>query len=83
MSAADVAELARDLGTLLRGGTVQQRKAPFRVLVKELRAMSSEEILLTNKIPALVRAPDGQVDLAGGCVNSLPLLDELRRRATA
>ncbi len=42
------------------GGTVQQREALFRLLVKELRVMSREEILPTYKIPALVRAPEGQ-----------------------
>jgi site-specific DNA recombinase len=64
-SAVDVAEWARNLGTLLRAGTAQQRKALFRLLVKELRVMSREEILPTYKIPALVRAPEGQVGLAG------------------
>ncbi|MFB3737916.1 MAG: recombinase family protein, partial [Candidatus Velamenicoccus archaeovorus] len=61
-SALDVAEWAKDLGTLLRAGTVQQRKALFRLLVKELRVMSREEILPTYKVPALVRVPEGQVD---------------------
>ncbi len=64
-SAVDVAEWARELGTLLRAGTVQQRKALFRLLVKELRVMSREEILPTYKIPALVRAPEGQVETTG------------------
>jgi hypothetical protein len=58
-SAVDVAEWGKDLGTLLRAGTAQQRKALFRLLVKELRVMSREEILPTYKIPALVRAPEG------------------------
>jgi site-specific DNA recombinase len=64
-SAFDVTKWARDLGTLLRAGTSQQRKALFRLLVKELRAMSREEILPTYKIPALVRAPEGQVEVSG------------------
>jgi len=64
-SAVDVTEWATDLGTLLRSGTPQQRKALFRLLVKELRVMSREEILPTYKIPALVRAPEGQVDPRG------------------
>jgi site-specific DNA recombinase len=64
-SAADVAEWAGDLGVLLRAGTAQQRKALFRLLVRELRVMSREEILPTYKIPALVRAPEGQVDPRG------------------
>ena len=64
-SATDVAEWARDLGTLLRAGTAQQRKALFRLLVKELRVMSREEIRPTYKIPALVRAPEGQVETSG------------------
>jgi len=59
-SAPDVAEWARDLGTLLRAGSAQQRKALFRLLVKELRVMSREEIRPTYKIPALVRAPEGR-----------------------
>ena len=58
-NAVDVAEWARDLGTLLRSGSPQQRKALFRLLVKELRVMSREDILPTYKIPALVRAPEG------------------------
>jgi hypothetical protein len=33
----------------------------MRLLVKELRVMSREEIRPTYKIPALVRAPEGQV----------------------
>ena len=82
-SAVDVSEWARDLGTLLRSGTPQQRKALFRVLVKELRVMSRERILPTYKIPALVRAPEGQVDLAGRCVNRLPLLQRLQNHAAA
>jgi hypothetical protein len=82
-SALDVAEWARDLGTLLRSGTPQQRKALFRLLVKELRVMSREEILPTYKIPALVRAPEDQVDLAGRCVNRLSLFEELRRQTAA
>jgi hypothetical protein len=63
-SAVDVAEWAKDLGVLLRAGTVQQRKALFRLLVKELR-VSREEILPTYKIPALVRAPEGQAEVSG------------------
>jgi site-specific DNA recombinase len=69
-SPVDVAEWAKDLGTLLRAGTVQQRKALFRLLVKELRVVSRDEILPTYKIPALVRAPEGQVDLGGRYSNS-------------
>jgi site-specific DNA recombinase len=61
-SAVDVVEWSRDLGRLLRAGTTPQRKALLRLLVKELRVMSREEILPTYKIPALVRAPEGQVD---------------------
>jgi site-specific DNA recombinase len=64
-SAVEVAEWARDLGTFLRAGTAQQRKALFRLLVRELRVMSKDEILPTYKIPALVRAPEGQVDPRG------------------
>jgi hypothetical protein len=61
----DVAEWARDLGTLLRAGTAQQRKALFRLLVKELRVVSREAIRPTYKIPALVRASEGQVETSG------------------
>jgi hypothetical protein len=64
-SAVDVADWARDLGTLLRTGTAQQRKAMFRLLLKELRVMSRDEILPTYKIPALVRAPEDQVEVRG------------------
>jgi hypothetical protein len=63
--AVDVTQWAKDLGTLLRAGTVQQRKALFRLLVKELRVMSREEILPTYKMAALVRAPEGQVEAIG------------------
>ena len=55
----------RDLGTLLRAGTVQQRKALFRLLVKQPCVMSREEIVPTYTIPALVRAPEGQVEVSG------------------
>ncbi len=65
LSAVDVVEWADNLGTLLRAGTAQQRKALLRLLVKELRVMSSDEIVPTYKIPALVRAPEGQVDHPG------------------
>ncbi len=65
LSPIDVTEWARDLGALLRAGSAQQRKAVFRLLVKELRVMSREEIRPTYRVPALVRAPDGQVDLRG------------------
>jgi len=57
----DVAEWARDLRLLVGSATPQQRKALIRLLVKELRVMSRKEILPTYKIPALVRAPEGQV----------------------
>jgi hypothetical protein len=40
----------------------QQKKALMRLRVKELCVMSRKEILPTYKIPALVRAPEGQVD---------------------
>jgi len=74
-SAVDVAEWAKHLGTLLRAGTAQQRKALFRLLVKELRVMSREEILPTYKIPAMVRAPEGQVDPRGCYSNSRQSLE--------
>ena len=49
--------------------------------MKELRVMSREEILSAYKIPVLVRAPEGQVDLAGRSVNRLPFLEALRCQA--
>jgi hypothetical protein len=61
--------------------TPKQRKALIRLLIKELRVMSRKEILPTYKIPALVRAPGGQVDLAGRCVNHLPLLLGLQNQS--
>jgi len=64
-SADDVAEWARDIQLLFKGGTPQQKKALIRLLVKELRVMSRKEITPTYKIPALVRAPEGQVVLTG------------------
>jgi hypothetical protein len=60
-SADDVAEWARDIQLLFKGATPQQKKALIRLLVKELRVMSRKEIRPTYKIPALVRAPEGQV----------------------
>jgi hypothetical protein len=60
-----VAEWARDLGVLIGSATPQQRKALIRLLIKELRVTSRKEILPTYKIPALVRAPEGQVVPAG------------------
>ncbi len=64
-TAGDVAEWARNLQLLIQSGTPQQRKALVRLLVKELRVMSRQDILPTYKIPALVRAPEGQVVLTG------------------
>jgi hypothetical protein len=46
---------------LIGSATPQQRKALIRLLIKELRVMSRKETLPTYKIPALVRAPEGQV----------------------
>jgi site-specific DNA recombinase len=63
--AEDVAEWAKDLPYLLSNGTAQQRKALLRKLIKELRVMSKSEIRPTYKIPALVRAPLGQVERSG------------------
>lgn len=82
-TADDVAEWARDLRLLFESATPQQKKALIRLLVKELRVMSRSEIRPTYKLPALVRAPEGQVDLAGGCVNRLPLLRALQNRVAA
>ena len=73
-SAVDVAAWAKDLGVFLRAGSAQQRKALLRLLVKELCVMSRAEILPTYKIPALVRAPDGQVVLIERCANRTQLL---------
>ena len=60
-TADDVAEWARDLRLLFQGATAQQKKALIRLLVKEVRVMSRKDIRPTYKIPALVRAPEGQV----------------------
>jgi site-specific DNA recombinase len=64
-SADDIAQWAKDLDTLLRSGSAQQRKSLMRILIKELRVIGRESILPTYKIPALVRAPEGQVELSG------------------
>jgi hypothetical protein len=48
---------------LIEGPTPQQKKALIRLLVKELRVASREEIMPTYKVPSLVRAPEGRVDL--------------------
>jgi len=64
-SACDIAEWATDLDTLLRAGSAQQRKALMRLLVKELRVMSRDEILPTYRVPPVVRAPSGQVEVRG------------------
>ena len=64
-TADEIAEWAVELETILRTGSAQQRKALMRMLIKELRVMSRELILPTYKIPALVRAPEGLVELRG------------------
>ncbi len=64
-TAADVATWAKDLDSLLRSGSAQQRKSLMHILIKDLRVMGRELILPTYKIPALVRAPDDQVELNG------------------
>lgn len=64
LGAEDVAEWAKDLPSLLSNGTAQQRKALLRKLIKELR-VGRTEIEPTYKIPALVRAPSGQVEPIG------------------
>jgi hypothetical protein len=62
VTADDIAQWAKELDALLRAGSAQQRKSLMRILIKELRVMGRELILPTYKIPALVRAPEGQVD---------------------
>ena len=57
--------MAQDLPGMLLAGSAQQRKALLRKLIKELRVMSRDEIVPTYKIPALVRAPMGQVEPRG------------------
>lgn len=61
-TAEELAKLAQELPGLLLAGSAQQRKALLRKLIKELRVMSRDEIVPTYKIPALVRAPMGQVE---------------------
>lgn len=78
--AEDVAEGAKDLPYLLSNGTAQ---AFLRKLIKELRVMSKSEILPTYKIPALVRAPSGQVEVGGHYQNQFPVLNELLDRIAA
>jgi site-specific DNA recombinase len=76
-TAEDVAQWAEDLDTLLRSGSAQQRKSLMRILIKELRVMGRELILPTYKVPALVRAPDGQVELRGRYSNFIARLESL------
>jgi hypothetical protein len=61
---------------LLEAATPQQRKALMRLLVKEIRVMSREEIWPTYKLPGLVRAPQGHVVLTDRCANR-PILAAL------
>lgn len=65
LTAGDLAKWAQDLPGLLLAGSAQQRKALLRKLIKELRVISRDEIVPTYKIPTLVRAPMGQVELRG------------------
>ena len=37
----------------------------MRLLVKELRVMSRDEILPMYRVPPVVRAPNGQVEVSG------------------
>jgi site-specific DNA recombinase len=60
-TAEDVAEWAQELPVLLEAAAPQQRKALMRLLVKELRVMSRDEIRPTYKVPPVVRTPDSQV----------------------
>jgi len=43
----------------------KQRKALLRLLIKELCVMNREEILPRYRVPPVVRAPDGQVEVKG------------------
>jgi hypothetical protein len=45
--------------------TAKQRKALIHTLVKELRVIGRDEIVLTYRVAALVRAPRNQVELPG------------------
>lgn len=65
ISAADVAQWAKQLPHLLTSGSPQQRKALMRNLVKENRVMSRDEIVPTYRIPPLVREVSGSVDQSG------------------
>jgi site-specific DNA recombinase len=73
-TAGDLAKWAQDLPGLLLAGSAQQRKALLRKLIKELRVISRDEIVPTYKIPALVRAPMGQVEGTGHNSNLATLL---------
>ena len=62
---AEVAQWAEQLPDLLTAGSAQQRKALMRNLIKEIRVISRDEVVPTYRIPALVRAVSGSVDLRG------------------
>jgi hypothetical protein len=76
LSAAELAAWAKDLRKLVERGSPQQRKALLRNLVQELKVMSGRRIEPTYKIPALVRAPEGQVEVRG----VEPLTSAVRRQ---
>jgi hypothetical protein len=59
--------------------SAQRRKAQIRKLVKELKVMGRAEITPTYRVPALVRAPGDQVEVAGRCVNRIGLFKALHQ----
>ncbi len=83
LTAVEIEGWARELRRLLEEGSPQQRKALLRKLVKELRVTGPRRVEPTYKVPALVRAPGRQVEVARGCVNCLPLLSALDEHQSA
>ena len=65
LSATEVAQWAECLPDLLTAGSAQQRKTLMRKLIKEIRVMSRNEIVPTYRIPPLVRAVSGSVEVSG------------------
>src|SRR6266545_307560 len=69
LSAADCQERIERLRGRIEALEAEERALAQRgsegLPVKELRVMSRQDILPTYKIPALVRAPEGQVVLTG------------------
>jgi hypothetical protein len=77
----------REPRMLLEEGSQQQRKALVRKLVMALRVTGLRRVEPAYKVPALVRAPDSQVEVEGvepstPCLQSKCSTAELHPRAT-